>query len=71
MPADYGQEAIDNDDGSAYYNTHHNYFAYAGTGMKNVSNFATALQSRLNPGKTLSKALPVASPHPTRTLTLR
>ena len=28
----------DNDDGSAYYNTHHNYFAYAGTGMKNDFN---------------------------------
>ena len=25
-------------DGSAYYNTHHNYFAYAGTGMKNDFN---------------------------------
>ena len=34
----YGQEAIDNDDGSAYYNTHHNFFAYAGTGMKNDFN---------------------------------
>ena len=26
--------AIDNDDGSCYYKTHHNFFAYAG-GMKN------------------------------------
>ena len=34
----YGQEAIDNDDGSAYYETHHNFFAYAGTGMKNDFN---------------------------------
>lgn len=34
----YGQEAIDNDDGSAFYETHHNYFAYAGTGMKNDFN---------------------------------
>lgn len=28
------QEAIDNDDGSAYYNTHGNFFAYAGNGLK-------------------------------------
>jgi len=34
----YGQEAIDNDDGSAYYETHHNFFAYANTGMKNDFN---------------------------------
>ena len=34
----YGQEAIDNDDGSCYYNTHHNFFVYAGTGMKNDFN---------------------------------
>ena len=34
----YGQEAIDNDDGSAYYSTHGNFFAYAGTGMKNDFN---------------------------------
>merc|ERR1711907_664492 len=34
----YGQEAIDNDDGSCYYNTHHNFFAYGGTGMKNDFN---------------------------------
>ena len=27
--------AIDNDDGSAYYKTHNNFFAYAKTGMKN------------------------------------
>ena len=31
----YGQEAIDNDDGSCYYNTHHNFFVYASKGMKN------------------------------------
>jgi hypothetical protein len=30
-----GQEAIDNDDGSAYYNTHHNFLIYSGNGMKN------------------------------------
>ena len=29
------QEAIDNDDGSNYYNTHGNFFAYSGNGMKN------------------------------------
>jgi len=34
----YGQEAIDNDDGSAYYETHHNYFVYARQGMKNDFN---------------------------------
>jgi len=34
----YGQEAIDNDDGSCYYNTHHNFFVYAKTGMKNDFN---------------------------------
>jgi len=34
----YGQESIDNDDGSAYYNTHHNFFPYAKTGMKNDFN---------------------------------
>ena len=28
-----GQEAIDNDDGSAYYNTHHNFLIYSGNGM--------------------------------------
>ena len=31
-------QAIDNDDGSAFYETHHNFFAYAGTGMKNDFN---------------------------------
>jgi len=30
-----GQEAIDNDDGSAYYKTHDNFFIYSGNGMKN------------------------------------
>jgi len=30
-----GQEAIDNDDGSAYYHTHDNFFIYSGNGMKN------------------------------------
>jgi hypothetical protein len=29
---------VDNDDGSAYYYTHHKYFAYADTGMKNDFN---------------------------------
>ena len=29
------QEAIDNDDGSNNYNTHDNFFAYSGNGMKN------------------------------------
>ncbi|ETO36005.1 hypothetical protein RFI_01057 [Reticulomyxa filosa] len=29
------QEAIDNDDGSCYYYTHHNFFVYSGNGMKN------------------------------------
>jgi len=28
------QEAIDNDDGSCYYHTHDNFFAYSGNGMK-------------------------------------
>jgi len=28
------QEAIDNDDGSCYYQTHDNFFAYSGNGMK-------------------------------------
>jgi len=28
------QEAIDTDDGSAYYNTHHNFFVYAADGLK-------------------------------------
>jgi len=28
------QEAIDTDDGSAYYRTHHNFFAYAANGLK-------------------------------------
>ncbi|GAB5362564.1 hypothetical protein AAMO2058_000808200 [Amorphochlora amoebiformis] len=31
----YSQEGIDNDDGSSYYNTHHNFFVYARAGMKN------------------------------------
>ena len=36
MIANYNsQEAIDNDDGSCYYETHHNFFAYSGNGMKN------------------------------------
>lgn len=34
----YGQEAVDNDDGSAYFRTHHNFFAYAEIGMKNDFN---------------------------------
>eukprot|EP00040_Diaphanoeca_grandis_P029129 m.169705 g.169705 ORF g.169705 m.169705 type:complete len:918 (-) comp31584_c0_seq1:57-2810(-) len=29
------QEAVDNDDGSAYYETHHNVFAFASGGLKN------------------------------------
>lgn len=29
------QENIDNDDGSAYYNSHHNFLVYGGNGMKN------------------------------------
>ncbi|XP_065179510.1 uncharacterized protein LOC135809986 [Sycon ciliatum] len=32
------QEGIDNDDGSAYYETHHNVFVYSGNGMKNDFN---------------------------------
>ncbi len=33
MLANYNsQEAIDNDDGSSYYNTHHNYFVYGDHG---------------------------------------
>mmetsp|Transcript_67792 Transcript_67792/g.107564 ORF Transcript_67792/g.107564 Transcript_67792/m.107564 type:complete len:816 (-) Transcript_67792:152-2599(-) len=36
MVANYNsQEAIDNDDGSCYYDTHDNFFVYAGNGMKN------------------------------------
>jgi len=36
MVANYnGQEGIDNDDGSAYYHTHENFFVYSGNGMKN------------------------------------
>lgn len=35
MIANYNaQEAIDNDDGSAYYNTHDNFLVYSGNGMK-------------------------------------
>jgi len=29
------QEDVDNDDGSAYYKTHHNFLVYGGQGMKN------------------------------------
>jgi hypothetical protein len=29
------QEDVDNDDGSAYYHTHHNFLVYGGQGMKN------------------------------------
>jgi hypothetical protein len=29
------QECVDNDDGSQYYNTHHNFMVYGSTGMKN------------------------------------
>merc|ERR1712196_63035 len=29
------QENVDNDDGSAYYNTHNNFMVYGGNGMKN------------------------------------
>lgn len=29
------QENVDNDDGSAYYHTHHNFFVYGSNGMKN------------------------------------
>merc|ERR1711970_334604 len=28
------QEGVDNDDGSAYYHTHHNFLVYGGRGMK-------------------------------------
>ena len=28
------QEAIDNDDGSSFYHTHHNYFVYGDAGLK-------------------------------------
>eukprot|EP00300_Choanocystis_sp_HF-7_P006295 c14609_g1_i3.p1 GENE.c14609_g1_i3~~c14609_g1_i3.p1 ORF type:complete len:201 (-),score=36.61 c14609_g1_i3:46-648(-) len=31
----YAQEPVDNDDGSAYYHTHHNVFVYGDNGMKN------------------------------------
>ena len=35
MLANYNsQEAIDNDDGSSFYNTHHNFFVYGDTGLK-------------------------------------
>jgi len=35
MLANYNsQEAIDNDDGSCYYQSHHNFLAYSGNGMK-------------------------------------
>ena len=35
MVADYAsQEAVDNDDGSAYYHTHHNFFVYADHTLK-------------------------------------
>ena len=29
------QENVDNDDGSCFYHTHHNFFVYGGQGMKN------------------------------------
>merc|ERR1712190_543272 len=29
------QENVDNDDGSAFYKTHHNFMVYGGNGMKN------------------------------------
>merc|ERR1712076_312276 len=29
------QEGVDNDDGSAYYHTHHNFMVYGHQGMKN------------------------------------
>ena len=29
------QENVDNDDGSSYYKTHHNFLVYGGNGMKN------------------------------------
>lgn len=29
------QEDVDNDDGSAFYHTHHNFLVYGGQGMKN------------------------------------
>ena len=29
------QETVDNDDGSAYYRTHHNFLVYGGRAMKN------------------------------------
>jgi len=39
MLANYNsQEAIDNDDGSSFYNTHHNFFVYGDAGLK--SDFA-------------------------------
>ena len=37
-----GQEGIDNDDGSCYYRSHHNFLVYSGNGMKVCSCFASA-----------------------------
>jgi len=35
MLANYNsQEAIDNDDGSSFYHTHHNLFVYGDAGLK-------------------------------------
>ena len=34
MGVDLAQEAIDNDDGSSFYHTHHNYFVYGDAGLK-------------------------------------
>lgn len=35
MLANYNsQEAIDNDDGSSFYKTHHNFFVYGEAGLK-------------------------------------
>ena len=59
-----GQEAIDNDDGSAYYNTHHNFLIYSGNGMKN--DFGAPRPRRAAPRP--ARAAPrLAPPAPCRT----
>jgi hypothetical protein len=46
---DRGLQAVDNDDGSAYYETYSNFLVYSGNGMKNDFGGETQLYLLISP----------------------
>ncbi|ETO31742.1 hypothetical protein RFI_05376 [Reticulomyxa filosa] len=58
MIANYNsQEAVDNDDGSCYYYTHHNFLVYSGNGMKSDSVDMTTDMTYVGEGFSISDQL--------------